>query len=82
MAPDVATIREMLQAITGREFEQQQVTEQTSYLDDLALTSIQTVDLIMHIEDRYGIEIEDTDLAKLRTVGQTIHYVREKTPSQ
>jgi len=81
MVADLATFRQMLHGVTGKEFDEQTVTEQTSFRDDLGLTSIQTVDLIMAIEERFGIEIEDVDLGKLRTIGETIAYIKEKTQS-
>ena len=52
---------------------------ESRYLEDLGLTSIQLVDLVMAIENRFNVEIEDVDLAKLRTVGQTVDYLKQKT---
>ncbi len=81
MKADIATIGELLKQVIGDECEGRSLTEQTAYINDLGLTSIQIVDLVMAIEDRFGIEVEDVDLGKLRTVGQTIAYIDEKTPA-
>ncbi len=79
MTADVDTVLGMVQTVTGTEYDRAQVSEATSFLDDLALTSIQTVDLIMAIEERFDVEIEDVDLGKLRTIGQIIAYIHDKT---
>ena len=79
MVLDVPTLRKILETVTGRAIDSGSMREDTSYLDDLGLTSIQIVDLAMALEDRFGIEIEDVDLARIRTVGQTIDYVKSQT---
>lgn len=79
MTADVDTILDMVRSITGMDYNRAEVSASTSFLDDLSLTSIQTVDLIMAIEEKFGVEIEDVDLGKLRTIGQTIAYIQDKT---
>jgi acyl carrier protein len=79
MVLDLPALREILETVTGKAIDSDSLREDTSYLDDLGLTSIQIVDLAMALEDRYDIEIEDVDLARIRTVGQTIAYVKTKT---
>jgi acyl carrier protein len=79
MTTDVDTILDMVQSVTGKAYNRAEVSASTSFLDDLSLTSIQTVDLIMAIEEKFGVEIEDVDLGKLRTIGQTIAYIQDKT---
>lgn len=79
MTADVDTILDMVRSITGMAYNRAEVSASTSFLDDLSLTSIQTVDLIMAIEEKFGVEIEDVDLGKLRTIGQTIAYIQDKT---
>lgn len=54
-----------------------QVKEASRYIEDLGADSLDTVELVMAIEDRYEIEIYDGDAEKLLTVGETIDYLVE-----
>ena len=81
MSADIATICSIVEKVIGRPLDRSQINENTSYLGDLGLTSIQTVDLIMKLEDRFGVEVEDTDLMKIRTIGQTLAYINARTGS-
>jgi len=79
MDVSTAVICELLRAVTEKDIQAEDVTLESRYLEDLGLTSIQLVDLVMAIEERFNVEIEDVDLAKLRTVGQTVDYLKQKT---
>lgn len=79
MDVSTAVICELLRAVTEKDIQEEDVTLESRYLEDLGLTSIQLVDLVMAIEQRFNVEIEDVDLAKLRTVGQTVDYLKQKT---
>ncbi len=79
MDVSTAVICELLRAVTEKDVQEEDVTLESRYLEDLGLTSIQLVDLVMAIEERFNVEIEDVDLAKLRTVGQTVDYLKQKT---
>jgi acyl carrier protein len=79
MDVSTAVICELLRAVTEKDLQEEDVTLESRYLEDLGLTSIQLVDLVMAIEERFNVEIEDVDLAKLRTVGQTVDYLKQKT---
>lgn len=79
MTADVDTILGLVQTVAGKEYDRAKISEATSFLDDLALTSIETVDMIMAIEEKFDVEIEDVDLGKLRTIGQIIAYIHDKT---
>jgi acyl carrier protein len=48
---------------------------ETSFVDDLDADSISLVELIMGLEDEYGIEIEDEDAEKIKTVKDAIDYL-------
>jgi acyl carrier protein len=58
--------------------EEDEITEDASFIDDLGADSLDTVEMIMEIEDEFGIEIPDEDAEKLQTVGDAIEYVRRK----
>ena len=79
MDVSTAVICELLRTVTEKDIQEDDVALESRYLEDLGLTSIQLVDLVMAIEERFNVEIEDVDLAKLRTVGQTVDYLKQKT---
>jgi len=55
-----------------------QVTEEASFIDDLGADSLDTVELIMALEDEFELDIPDEEAEKLDTVGRAIDYVLEK----
>ena len=58
---------------------EQEVVNEASFLDDLGADSLDVVELVMAIEEEYGIEIPDDDAEKLQTVQDAITYVEERT---
>ncbi len=60
----------------------EEVTEQAKFVDDLGADSLDTVELVMALEEEYGIEIPDEDAEKLTTVGEAIKYIEEKFASK
>ncbi|NQT00013.1 MAG: acyl carrier protein [Candidatus Omnitrophica bacterium] len=57
----------------------EEVTENASFVDDLGADSLDTVELVMALEEKFGIEIPDEDAEKMNTVGEAIKYLEEKT---
>lgn len=55
-----------------------EVTPEASFIDDLGADSLDIVELVMAFEEKFGIDIPDEDVEKLRTVGDAIKYVSEK----
>lgn len=55
------------------------VTGKTNFQQDLNLDSIDSLELIMELEDIYDISISDADAAKLKTVGDVINLIDQKT---
>ena len=51
------------------------ITLETNLLDDLGADSLDIVELIMELEDEFGIAISDEDAAKLVTVGRIVDYL-------
>jgi len=55
--------------------DEEQVTEDASFQGDLDADSLDLVELIMELEDQFGLKISDDDAQKISTVGQAIDYV-------
>ncbi len=54
------------------------ITPASSFIDDLGADSLDTVELVMALEEEFGIEIPDEDAEKITTVGEAIKYIEEK----
>ena len=57
----------------------EEVTDTASFVDDLGADSLDTVELVMALEEEFGIEIHDEDAEKMTNVGEAIRYLEEKT---
>ncbi|MCB0825174.1 MAG: acyl carrier protein [Fimbriimonadaceae bacterium] len=55
-----------------------EVTETASFTDDLGADSLDVVELVMALEDEFGTEIPDDDVANLKTVGDAVKYIEGK----
>ena len=53
-----------------------QVTDNASFTDDLGADSLDTVELVMALEEEFDIEIPDEDAEKIVTVGDAIKYLQ------
>ncbi len=60
----------------------EEVPPQASFIDDLGADSLDTVELVMALEEEFGIEIPDEDAEKMTTVGDALKYVQEKSASK
>ncbi len=56
-----------------------QVTNEASFMDDLGADSLDTVELVMALEEEFDIEISDEDAEKIQTVQDAIDYITEHT---
>ncbi len=54
------------------------MTEATNFIDDLNLDSLDMVELMMKMEDEFGIEIPEDDTEKLKTIGDVVSYLKTK----
>ncbi|MCP4704352.1 MAG: acyl carrier protein [candidate division Zixibacteria bacterium] len=54
-----------------------QVTETAKFVDDLSADSLDTVELVMALEEEFSIEIPDEDAEKITSVGDAVNYVKE-----
>jgi acyl carrier protein len=55
------------------------VTMETSFVNDLGADSLDTVELVMELEEEFGLTIPDEDAANIQTVGNAVVYVNEKS---
>ena len=55
-----------------------QVTPEAKFIEDLGADSLDTVELVMDLEEHFQIEIPDEDAEKITTVQQAIDYINER----
>ena len=58
---------------------EEQLKPEASFVDDLKADSLDVVELVMEFEDEFGITIPDDDYDKIKTVGDAITYIDEKS---
>ena len=55
----------------------EQVTPQAKFIEDLGADSLDTVELVMALEEEFGIEVPDEQAEKLQSVGDVIKYIED-----
>ena len=60
----------------------EEVSPEASFIDDLGADSLDTVELIMALEEEFNVEIPDEDAEKMTTVGDAIKYINAKATSK
>ena len=60
----------------------EEVTDAASFIEDLGADSLDTVELVMALEEEFGIEIPDEDAEKMVTVGDAIKYIEQKAAAR
>ena len=59
--------------------EETKVTDESNFIDDLGADSLDTVELVMALEEEFGSEISDTEAEKILTVGDAIKFIESKS---
>ena len=54
----------------------EEVTNEASFINDLGADSLDTVELVMALEEEFDMEIPDEEAEKLQTVGQAVDYIK------
>ena len=77
MSKDVAaTVKKIVVDHLG--VDEQKVTDEASFIDDLGADSLDTVELVMAFEEEFGSEISDNEAEKILTVGEAIKFIENK----
>ena len=71
-----ATVKKIVADHLG--IDEQKVTDEASFIDDLGADSLDTVELVMAFEEEFGSEISDSEAEKIITVGDAIKFIENK----
>jgi acyl carrier protein len=52
-----------------------EISKESSFVNDLGADSLDTVELVMALEEAFGTEIPDEDAEKIKTIGDTVTYI-------
>jgi len=74
------TLEEKVIAIIMEQLEvtKEECKPEAAFIEDLGADSLDLVELIMEMEENFGLQISDDDLAKIRTIGDVIAYMKSK----
>ena len=70
-------VLEKVKAILAEQFdvEEDKITADTDLQEDLGADSLDVVDLLMSIEDEFGVEVPDEEIENIKTVGALVSYI-------
>jgi acyl carrier protein len=76
----MSSVEQQVKAIVAEQLgvKAEQVTSAASFVDDLGADSLDTVELVMALEEEFEIEIPDEDAEKITNVQQAIDYISER----
>ena len=76
----MSTVEQQVKAIVAEQLgvKAEQVVNDASFVDDLGADSLDTVELVMALEEEFEIEIPDEDAEKITTVQQAIDYINDR----
>jgi len=78
---DTVAVEEKVKKIIVEQLgvEESQVNPEAKFIEDLGADSLDTVELVMALEEEFGLEIPDEEAEKLLTVGAAIQYIKDRT---
>ena len=62
--------------------DKEKISAETSFVNDLGADSLDTVELVMELEEEFDINIPDDAAEKIQTVGQAVKYIEEGTKAK
>ncbi|MGV3608911.1 MAG: acyl carrier protein [Planctomycetaceae bacterium] len=79
----MASVEERVKDIVSEQLgvDKDKVTPETSFVNDLGADSLDTVELVMELEEEFDITIPDDAAEKIQTVGQAIKFIQEAQKS-
>ena len=77
----MSTIDKRVKEIVAEQLgvDEAQVTNEASFMDDLGADSLDTVELVMALEEEFDIEISDEDAEKIQSVQDAVYYITDHT---
>jgi len=78
-SPNFEKVKEII--VEQLDVQADQVTEEASFIEDLGADSLDTVELVMALEENFDIEIPDEDAEKIKTVRDAVSYIDEHVKS-
>jgi acyl carrier protein len=78
---DTVAVEEKVKKIIVEQLgvEESQVNPEAKFIEDLGADSLDTVELVMALEEEFGLEIPDEEAEKILTVGAAIQYIKDRT---
>jgi acyl carrier protein len=75
------SVEEKVRSIVAKQLGlgEDEVNNESSFIDDLGADSLDTVELVMAFEEEFGSEITDEEAEKILTVGDAIKFIESKT---
>jgi acyl carrier protein len=77
----MSSIEDQVKSIVAEQLgvKEDEVTNEASFVDDLGADSLDTVELVMALEEEFETEIPDEDAEKIKTVQQAIDYIKQRS---
>ncbi len=78
------SVEERIRGIIARQLEVQpeEVIPEASFADDLGSDSLDLVELVMAMEEEFGVEISDEEAERIQTVQDAINFIEERSPKE
>ncbi len=81
--PELAEIETKVKKIVSEQMNvaEDEISRETSFVNDLNADSLDTVELVMELEDEFELSIPDDEAEKIQTVGEAIDYIKKHLDS-
>ena len=78
----MASVEDRVRDIIAEQLDQEraEVVAEASFIDDLGADSLDLVELVMHMEEEFDVEIPDEEAENIRTVQDAINYIQQHQP--